>query len=63
MIVGWRSSPFGAVLLGDEETMQDLGTESALAWLAIVLGRRRALVGLIPSRLVRRRTVDRSAVG
>ena len=62
VIVGLALVAVGAVMLGDEATMQDLGTESAMAWLAIGLGAVATLVGLIPSRLVRRRRVDRSAV-
>ena len=62
VIVGLALVAVGAVMLGDEATMQELGTESAMAWLAIGLGAVATLVGLIPSRLVRRRRVDRSAV-
>jgi hypothetical protein len=62
VIVGLALIAVGAVLLGDEETMQDLGTDSALAWLAIALGAVATLVGLVPSRLVSRRRIDRSAV-
>jgi hypothetical protein len=61
VIVGLALVAFGAVLLGDEETMRDVGTEDALAWLAIGLGGGAAIFGLLPARHVRRRSVDRSA--
>ena len=63
VIVGIALVVFGAVVLGDDGTVQDLGTESALGWLSIVLGGVAALAGLIPERRVHRRTVDRSALG
>ena len=63
VIVGIALVVFGAVLLGDDGTVQDLGTETALGWLVIVLGGAAALAGLLPERRVRRRTVDRTAVG
>jgi hypothetical protein len=62
LVVGLAMIVFGAVLLGDEQTMRDVGTEDALAWLAIVLGAGAVLAGLIPARRTRRRTVDRSVV-
>jgi membrane-bound ClpP family serine protease len=62
LVVGLAMIVFGAVLLGDEQTMADVGTEDALAWLAIVLGAVAVLVGLIPARRTRRRRVDRSVV-
>jgi hypothetical protein len=62
LIVGLAMIVFGAVLLGDEQTMRDIGTEDALAWLAIVLGAGAVVAGLIPARRTRRRRVDRSIV-
>jgi hypothetical protein len=62
LIVGLAMIVFGAVLLGDEQTMRDVGTEDALAWLAIVLGAGAAVSGLIPARRTRRRRVDRSII-
>jgi hypothetical protein len=62
LIVGLAMIVFGAVLLGDQQTMRDVGTEDALAWLAIVLGAGAVVFGLIPARRTRRRTVDRSVV-
>jgi hypothetical protein len=60
LIVGLALIAFGAVLLGDEQTLRDVGTEDALAWLAIGLGAAAAVFGLIPARRTRRRTYDRS---
>src|SRR5262245_17344661 len=62
LVVGLAMIVFGAVLLGDDQTMRDVGTEDALAWLAIVLGAVAVVVGLIPARHTRRRRVDRSVV-
>ena len=62
LVVGLALIVFGAVLLGDEQTMRDVGTEDALAWLAIVLGAGAVVAGLIPARRTRRRRVDRSVV-
>jgi len=62
LIVGLAMIVFGAVLLGDEQTMRDVGTEDALAWLAVVLGAGAVVSGLIPARRTRRRTVDRSLI-
>ena len=62
LVVGLAMIVFGAVLLGDDQTMRDVGTEDALAWLAIVLGAVAVVVGLIPARRTRRRRVDRSVV-
>ena len=63
VFVGIALVVFGAVLLGDDGTVQDLGTEKALGWLAIVLGVIAAVAGLLPERRVLRRTVDRTALG
>ncbi len=63
VMVGIALVVFGAVLLSDDGTVQDLGTETALGWLVIVLGGAAALAGLMPERRVRRRTVDRSTLG
>jgi hypothetical protein len=62
LIVGLAMIVFGAVLLGDQQTMRDVGTEDALAWLAIVLGAAAVVFGLIPARRTWRRRVDRSVV-
>jgi hypothetical protein len=62
LIVGLAMIVFGAVLLGDQQTMRDVGTEAALAWLAIVLGAAALVFGLIPARRTWRRRVDRSVV-
>jgi membrane-bound ClpP family serine protease len=62
LVVGLAMIVFGAVLLGDEQTMRDVGTEDALAWLAIVLGAGAVVSGLIPARRTRRRRVDRSII-
>jgi hypothetical protein len=62
ILVGLALVAVGAVMLGDDEFLRDLGTEEALAWLAIALGGAAILGGLIPSRRVYRRDVDRRPV-
>jgi hypothetical protein len=62
VIIGLGLIIFGAVLLGDNELMRDLGTEEALGWLAIGLGAAAVLFGLIPGRRTVRRSVDRTVV-
>jgi hypothetical protein len=62
IIVGLAMIVVGAVLLGDDEVLQDLQTEEAVAWLAIALGGAAVLGGLIPGRRVYRRDVDRRPV-
>ena len=59
VIVGLALVAFGAVLLSDEGFMRDVGTEDALAWLAIGLGAAAVLFGLIPGRRTVRRRIDR----
>jgi hypothetical protein len=54
VLVGIALVVVGSLLLGDDDTVQDLGTEESLGWIAIVLGGLAILFGLIPSRRVRR---------
>jgi hypothetical protein len=61
VIVGLALVVFGAVLLSDDGFMRDVGTEDALAWLAIGLGGAAVLFGLIPGRRTVRRRIDRPA--
>jgi hypothetical protein len=62
ILVGLALIAVGAVLLGDDELLRDLGTEDALGWLAIALGGAAVLAGLIPGRRVYRRAIDRRPV-
>ena len=48
VIVGLALVVIGALLVSDDGMVADLGTETALGWLAIALGGVAALVGLIP---------------
>jgi hypothetical protein len=59
LLVGLGLIAFGVVLLGNDDAVQDLGTEDTLAWLAIGLGAAAAVFGLIPGRRLRRRTIVR----
>jgi predicted transporter len=62
LVVGLFLVVLGAFIVADDGVREDLGTETALGWLAIVLGAAAVLAALIPSRRVRRRNVSRSAV-
>ena len=61
VIVGLALVAFGTVLLSDDGFMRDVGTEDALAWLAIGVGGAAVLFGLIPGRRTVRRRIDRPA--
>jgi hypothetical protein len=56
--VGLAMVVFGALLLGDDGIVQDLGTEEALGWIAIGLGAVAVLFGLLPGRRVRHQLVS-----
>jgi hypothetical protein len=62
LVVGLAMIAFGAVIVADDRFAEDVATEKALGWLAIVLGGAAVLFGLIPARRVRRRTVDRATI-